>query len=679
MPIFRAFSSVFLLLLLVFFCKKRYNNTTRVYEFVQIREDMPMKKILGSKLWTAIVLILASIGLFIAVRYFAESFLPYYGYQDMTIMIDGVYQIDGGLWLPIDRNKPITKDFHRIIFKGTIPEEFLEDDNYIYIVSKNVWYNLKLDDKTYGKGEFALGYDLSPGSMQATDDTEDMPKLQTPGYNFLGFNSYTLKLSQGETRDVRHVTFEVTRPYSFATEPFSNCFHVIVCAPTGVYRKLILEILPSLVPILLMCFLGIILFPLAGFIMGKLNTKYFTVGILCLAFALFMITKNLAPYAGIWFMDTITAMALDKLAAYALVLAVFAYFKSHLNKPVTRAIANIAITVFFLTIVTTAVLHWAQVMDLVESGIFVNVAGMICGIMTVVLLISEVRSDRSTVRFLLSWTPLLIGSVLQAAEWIFNFSVINFFVWGLATTLIFQLASVIIDIRNQYREKIRQEQLRQELYEARVSLMVSQIRPHFMYNTLSSIAVLCKLDPDTAYNATVNFSDYIRGNMDSLKQTAPVLFSKELDHLKKYLYIEKLRFQDKLNIEYDIQETDFYLPLLSVQPLVENAVKHGVGMKEEGGTVTITTRDAGDAYEIIIRDDGVGFDTQAPKADDGRSHVGMENTKKRLQDMCHGEVIIESTPGQGTTARIILPKDAQPDAIDAQFNNGGYANENSMY
>ena len=176
-----------------------------------------------------------------------------------------------------------------------------------------------------------------------------------------------------------------------------------------------------------------------------------------------------------------------------------------------------------------------------------------------------------------------------------------------------------------------------------------------MYNALSSIAILCKLNPDTAYTATVTFSDYLRGNMDSLKQTTPVPFTKELEHLKKYLYIEKLRFDDQLNIEYDIQATDFEIPLLSVQPLAENAVKHGVGMKEDGGTVKISSRETDTAFEVIVEDDGVGFDVNEKK-DDGRSHVGMENTKKRLKDMCGGEVIITSEVGVGTTARIVIPK-----------------------
>ena len=198
-----------------------------------------------------------------------------------------------------------------------------------------------------------------------------------------------------------------------------------------------------------------------------------------------------------------------------------------------------------------------------------------------------------------------------------------------------------------------------ELYEAKVTVMVSQVQPHFMYNALTSIAMMCTIDPKTAQEATITFAKYLRTNMDSLKQTTPVPFEQELEHLKKYLYIEKLRFEDKLNIEYDITVTDFVIPLLSVQPIVENAVKHGVGMKKKGGTVRIATRETDNEYKVIICDDGVGFDTDAPKKDDGRSHVGMENTRTRLKEMCGGEIHIESTVGEGTVAEIILPKEGQ--------------------
>jgi hypothetical protein len=225
------------------------------------------------------------------------------------------------------------------------------------------------------------------------------------------------------------------------------------------------------------------------------------------------------------------------------------------------------------------------------------------------------------------------------------------------------LADLSCELDFYTRENVRiaeeREKTKKELYEAKVNVMVSQIQPHFMYNALSSIAMMCTIDPETAQEATVTFADYLRGNMDSLKQTAPVPFEMELEHLKKYLYIEQLRFGKKLQVEYDLPVMNFRVPMLSIQPLVENAVKHGVGMKKKGGTVVISTRETDTAYQVIIRDDGVGFDPDAKKEPDGRSHVGMENTRKRLMDLCGAGIITESVIGEGTTVTITLPKDVQ--------------------
>ena len=161
------------------------------------------------------------------------------------------------------------------------------------------------------------------------------------------------------------------------------------------------------------------------------------------------------------------------------------------------------------------------------------------------------------------------------------------------------------------------------------------------------------------------FSDHTRTFALLITSTSFVLFTdiccwvvqgiKELEHLKKYLYIEKLRFGKKLNIEYDIQATDFELPQLTIQPLAENAVKHGLSKKKGGGTLTIATRETDNAFEVIVSDDGTGFDINEKK-DDGRSHIGMENIKNRLNEMCNADVIIESEIGKGTVAKIIIPK-----------------------
>lgn len=193
----------------------------------------------------------------------------------------------------------------------------------------------------------------------------------------------------------------------------------------------------------------------------------------------------------------------------------------------------------------------------------------------------------------------------------------------------------------------------QKLLEQKTQIMISQIQPHFLYNTLTAIYQLCDLEPQTAKRMILSFSSYLRANMDSIKSAAPIPFEKELAHTKTYLEIELVRFEDILNVEYDIAVTDFEIPALTLQPLVENAVKHGIRSREDGGTVTISTRREDGKVYVSVRDDGMGFDTSAQKQD-GRSHVGIDNTRSRLQLLANAELIIESEIGVGTTATIVL-------------------------
>lgn len=206
----------------------------------------------------------------------------------------------------------------------------------------------------------------------------------------------------------------------------------------------------------------------------------------------------------------------------------------------------------------------------------------------------------------------------------------------------------------------RQEQhaaaLESELMQNRISIMLSQIQPHFLYNSLTTIVDLCDTDAQLAKRATIAFSQYLRGNMDSLRQTMPVPFSVEQKHIENYLWLEKLRFGDELMITWDIQATDFKLPSLSVQPLVENAVKYGVGKKPGGGTVTISTRELAHVYTVSVADDGVGYNVLETQPD-GRTHIGIDNVRSRLHYMCGGALTIVSEPGKGTVATITLLKE----------------------
>ena len=223
--------------------------------------------------------------------------------------------------------------------------------------------------------------------------------------------------------------------------------------------------------------------------------------------------------------------------------------------------------------------------------------------------------------------------------------------------LIFVIALVIVlkIIPSNFRAAMEAEKMTAELQNNRISIMLSQIQPHFLYNSINAIRELCRINPEQAREALGDFAVYLRGNMDCLASHMPIHFSKELSHVETYLKLEKLRFGDDLNIVYDIQEMDFFLPSLTVQPLVENAVKHGICENENGGTLTLRSRKEGGNIIIEVIDDGVGFDTENPAwQEDGHSHIGINNIRKRLQQMCGGSLTIKSSPGKGTAAVIEL-------------------------
>ena len=226
-----------------------------------------------------------------------------------------------------------------------------------------------------------------------------------------------------------------------------------------------------------------------------------------------------------------------------------------------------------------------------------------------------------------------------------------------STNLVFTLAAHLIYILIVGTQTlIRTNRQETEMEKSRMGVLRSQIQPHFLFNSLTAIAQLCEKDPALAKQAAITFSEYYRGNLRAIDHAEPIPFAQELDHLKMYLFIEQLRFGDSLNVVFDIESTNFVIPALTIQPLVENAVKHGVGAKEEGGTVTICVKERADSFDIIISDDGVGFDPAAIDNRD-RQHVGMDNVKNRLLLMCDAVLRVKSAPGEGTCVTISMPKE----------------------
>ena len=227
--------------------------------------------------------------------------------------------------------------------------------------------------------------------------------------------------------------------------------------------------------------------------------------------------------------------------------------------------------------------------------------------------------------------------------------------FGVAAIMVLRFIPHNINAATKARElELEKTTLNAQLAESRISTMMSQIRPHFVYNTLGSIEQLCKLDPPKAGELVHNFAKYLRGNFGELDNPKPILMSQEMEHVHHYISIENVRFPD-MTFTFEMNSSDFKIPALTIQPIVENAIKHGLMKLPKGGTIRVVSYETETEYLISVVDDGVGFDTGALL--DDRKHVGLRNIRERLKVMVNGSLEIESTVGVGTKVVIKIPKE----------------------
>ena len=248
-----------------------------------------------------------------------------------------------------------------------------------------------------------------------------------------------------------------------------------------------------------------------------------------------------------------------------------------------------------------------------------------------------------------TWLGWMQGGVVSKYVFIFLFVI--------AVVLVLRYIPYNINAAAKAKElEMERIALNAQLAESRISTMMSQIRPHFIYNTLGSIEQLCMLDPPKAGELVHNFAKYLRGNFGELDNPKPILMSREMEHVRYYVSIENVRFPD-MTFRFEMNSADFSIPALTIQPIVENAIKHGLMRLQKGGTICVTSYETDTAYCVSVVDDGVGFDTNALV--DARKHVGLRNIRERLSVMVNGTLDIESTPGVGTKVLITIPKEVR--------------------
>ena len=244
----------------------------------------------------------------------------------------------------------------------------------------------------------------------------------------------------------------------------------------------------------------------------------------------------------------------------------------------------------------------------------------------------------------------LINALFMAAAIIMDWTqlqsgTINFLTITIVSSCLFYYFWLHLHFSREHEQAMEAEQ--------RIQIMISQIQPHFLYNTLSTIQALCRIDPEKASETTEKFGTYLRMNIDSLNQASLIPFRQELEHTKTYADIEMMRFP-YIHISYDIEEEKFSIPALSIQPIVENAIRHGV-RGQYNGLIRIASGSDENDYIVTVKDNGRGFRPEDLTAMDEK-HIGIRNVRERIVMLCRGSLEIESGVGKGTKVIIRIPK-----------------------
>lgn len=314
--------------------------------------------------------------------------------------------------------------------------------------------------------------------------------------------------------------------------------------------------------------------------------------------------------------------------------------------------------IFGLLTITVLMLQIFGVADLFQMLYPVYIASDIAiGYLVAGLLIEIFKNHNKEAKtVLILFTPIIFAALLEFINYYFPFMPkrINLKV-GILITILLQFYWLIALIKKHVDSLLQTVKLQNDLMQSRINVMLSQMQPHFLYNVLGIIKALCTIDSEAAGKATGEFADYLRANMDSLTSDHLITFDKELDYVQNYLELEKLRYKDRLTVEWDIRCNDFSLPAASLQILVENAIKHGIAPKAVGGTITIKSNETVDGYEISVTDDGVGFEPDKT-ANGEHTHIGLFNAENRISKICGGRLQISSTKDKGTQAKISLPR-----------------------
>ena len=270
---------------------------------------------------------------------------------------------------------------------------------------------------------------------------------------------------------------------------------------------------------------------------------------------------------------------------------------------------------------------------LIAAPVILNLAGVIC------------RRHKLTRSYYIAFLVYLLPSLAALIIHMF----ISAFLLIVIAISIGALSMLGIIMANQVGQYLYQQRV---ISDQRASIAVLQMRPHFICNTMMSIYYLCEQDPQKAQQVTLDFTTYLRKNLSVMTSNDTSLFSDELEHTRAYLAVVQAQHEDSLFVEYDTPHTSFRVPSLTLQPIVENAVKYGMNPDNaEPLHISIKTVKTASGYEIIVEDNGPGF----RPADNKEPHIALANIRERLTLTCGGTLEITSCETGGTRVKVFVP------------------------
>lgn len=479
----------------------------------------------------------------------------------------------------------------------------------------------------------------------------DKHMIKTVGSNWTMIPVYR----EDEGKEVR---IEITPVY----ESFRNRqVDFLIGSELAIYKDRLIKDLPQLVLGIMAVFVGVVFACVAGYNIRKKKRgkSLFALGIFSVMMGFWRLTDTrFTPFLRkdkpvLLFYVSVTMLMLG-------MIPLMKWIEDYFTKKSRRILNYYCIGVASLCLIQL-ILQFLGVFDIRENLYVTHVAIGVGVILAIGVVIYErIKFPQKAKMPLGNKLPFICFAGVLA-------DVIAFYIKGNSSGLVYSLFAFLFYIvfmgiatMNNYSEKElelaeKERQLAEkdrQLTDRRIASMMSQIRSHFIFNVLTTISTYCKLDPKKADNALVRFSRYLRKNINIIEEEGLIAFDMELEQLEDYIALEQLRFEDRILFEKQIETSSFEIPPLTIQPIVENAIKHGLIEPGKSGTICLHTKRKIGYVEITVTDDGIGF---VPEECEKEDSVGIRNVRYRLEHMVGGVLTIESAPGEGTRVTITIP------------------------